>query len=494
MKPKRFYKLINFLNFTALIWVINCLQIFAQDIEAKIKVISVSPAKISVEGKFLTETLAAKNISFLQNIADVADIGRRIENFQAFSKNGNRIEVKKMATGEFQTVEIPNSWRYEVKTEISAKLTDSAHISWLSTDLGVLMLEDLLPQFNKPTSAKISFELPNDWRITGSETSIGEKIYNVKNIEKAIFLIGKIFREKTVRLDKNLLNFAFSGEWKFTDDEALEMANSILSEHKSIFKEIPNQKIQIILLPFPQENTNPDRWRAETRGSTVTIISGSLPFKSQAIQRLHEQLRHEIFHLWIPNSLALSGNYDWFYEGFTIYYALRTGVELNQIRFDDFLNTLSQARQLEQFWSEGNSPSLVEASQKRWGSSGNFIYAKGLATAFLCDTILLRESKGKRSLKDIFRQVYQKYRVPNQIQDGNTAILQILKSFPELNFIVHNYIEGKAKIEWQNNLTASGLELNGNQIQVIRNPNGQQKDLLDKLGYNQWRKILQKTK
>ena len=49
---------------------------------------------------------------------------------------------------------------------------------------------------------------------------------------------------------------------------------------------------------------------------------------------------HEILHLWVPNSLKLEGDYDWFFEGFTLYVALRTALELKIITFDGFLNTL----------------------------------------------------------------------------------------------------------------------------------------------------------
>jgi hypothetical protein len=480
------------------ICILNCLSIFAQDLEVKIKILA--PDKISVEVKFLAENpnLASKDISFLRSIADVSDLGERIENFRASGKNGNPIETKKLFFGEYQTAEIPNAWAYQVKTEIPKKITDSAHISWLSNELGVLMLADLLPRFNRNVSAKITFELPNGWKISSSENQAGEQVFNLKNVENAIFLVGKNFRERTFQIDKTSLNFAFSGEWKFSDDEALEMANSILTEYKTIFKEIPVQKIQLILLPFPNENQNPERWRAETRGANVTIISGGLPFKSQQIQRLHEQLRHEIFHLWIPNGVNLSGNYDWFYEGFAIYQALRTGVELNQIRFDDFLNTLGRAFEMSQILSETQQISLIEAANKRWAGTSNLVYAKGLVVAFLCEVALLRESKGKRNLKEIFRQIWNKYQPPNQIQDGNPAILSILKSFPELHLTVQNYIEGKSKIDWQNELNAVGIEAEkdgfNTRLKVTAKPNGRQKDLLDKLGYNQWRKLLEKKK
>ena len=200
----------------------------------------------------------------------------------------------------------------------------------------------------------------------------------------------------------------------------------------------------------------------------------------------------------MPNGLSLSGNYDWFYEGFTIYHALRTGVELNQIRFEDYLNTLGRAFEMAQVLTESQQISLIEAADRRWSGTSNLVYAKGLIVAFLCDVALLRESKGKRNLKDVFRQVFQNHGRKNEIQDGNSAITGILKSFPELDSIVQNYIEGKSKIDWQNELTAIGLEQEKDGfktlLKVTEKPNSRQKDLLDKLGYNQWRKLLQKTK
>ena len=358
------------------------------------------------------------------------------------------------------------------------------------------MLNDLLPQWEngQPVSAKITFEIPNNWRVSTSETRIGENAFNVRDIENAIFLIGKNWREKAAQIDKTDLNLSTAGEWQFSDDEALQMTASILEEHRKIFGEIPTAKTQIFLLPFPQTQVSNERWRAETRGSTVVLSSGVSPFKSQALQRLHEQLRHELFHLWIPNALALSGNYDWFYEGFTVYQALRTGVWMNQIRFEDYLNTLSRAYDL----SQNQNASLIEISNRRWTGASGSVYAKGMIVAFLCDATLLRESKGKDSLTKIFRLIYQKHRVPNPAQNGNTAILSVLKSYPELRPIVQNYIEGKTKIDWQEELNSFGIEAVKKdfetELKVMSKLSRQQKDLLDKLGYNQWRKLLQKTR
>jgi predicted metalloprotease with PDZ domain len=466
----------------------------AQETEATVKITSLSPAsKVRVEGKISAD--AGKSWSFLQNYADVTGLGERIENFKLFDAQAREIAIKKLAPGEFEAEKPAASFQYEVRAEIPKVLTASAHVSWLAETDGLLMTGDLLPNNLQNFSAKITFELPENWRVATSETKTSEKSFSVKTIEKAIFLVGKNWREQSKQMEKTELNLATFGAWQFSDAEAFQIAETILSEHRKTFGELPFPRTQILLLPFPQ-TANFERWRAETRGSTVTIISAPTTFKSAAINRLHEQLRHELFHLWIPNSLNLSGNYDWFYEGFTLYKALKTGVALNQIRFDDFLSTLGRAFDLTEALSRRQSVSLVEASNKRWINSNELIYAKGIVVAFLCDATLLRESKGKRDLDSIFRETFQKHRFPNQREDGNAAILRILKSNAELVSTAEKYIEGNSKIDWLSDLQTFGIgaeKISGaTELKVISKPNGRQKDLLNKLGYNQWRRLLQK--
>lgn len=467
----------------------------AQDIEAKIKVLQTARVQIAVKFVESKNVKIGNQISFLQNYADVSALGERVENLNLFDEAGAKIEYKKSSAGEFQAQKTPASFEYEVKTELPVNPLSAAHVSWLAENQGLLMTGDLLPKFNggQKISAKIVFEIPDDWAISTSETKIGANIFSVENVERAIFFIGQNQREKTQRIDKSDLHLATLGEWQFSDDEAAEMAREILTEYKKFFGDIPVKQAQIFLLPFPRA-LNAERWRAETRGATVTIISGALPTKREALQHLHEQLRHEIFHLWIPNAVALTGNYDWFYEGFTVYQALRAGIWTNQIRFQDYLNTLSQAFEL----AKNQNISLIEMSDKRWTGTYNSVYARGMLAAFLCDLAMLEKSKGGRSIEEIFQKVYRKYRAPNPSADGNTAILEILESYPELQTIIKKYVRGASKIEWRNELETFGIEIDENdggmRLKVGSNLTKRQKDLLDKLGYNQWRKLLQAKK
>ncbi len=472
----------------------------AQEIEANIKIKSSSPI-VSVAGKFLKENLAQsdKHWSFVNSLTGAENLGARISDLNLINKNGDTIAIKKFIDGEYLAETEANAWSYQINLSPLPNVAAIAHVSWVSDEQGILMLGDLLPQLkaanNQPISAKIKFELPEEWKITSSEKRSGENSFFVSDIEKAIFLVGKNWREKEISVDKTSLNFAISGEWNFSDEEAVKMAGDIFGEYQKLFGEAPAEKAQISLVHF-QKNVKFGRWEAEARGANLIVLSSDMPFKTLSLQRLHEQLRHELFHLWIPNNLALTGNYDWFYEGFTVYQSLKTGLQTNQIRFEDFLATLSEAYNIDNLQTQ--KVSLIEASKNRWNGANPQVYSRGMIVAFLCDVALLRASKGKRAISDVFREIYNKHRVPNESQNGNTAILNVLEDYNELRSITEKYIKGAGKIDWQTDLESAGIEATETnsftKLAVKTKLNRHQKNLLDDLGYNNWRKIAQKTK
>ncbi len=467
---------------------------WSQDIEATVKVLSASTAR--VEGRFLNKSLnqSNRNWAFLRSITGAENLGARISEFSLTDEQNRIVSFKKLIDGEYLADGEANSFQYQINLKPLPNAATLAHVSWLKDEQGILMLDDLLPQFfgdKQLISAKVKLDLPSEWKIISSEKISNDNIFLVKRIEKAVFAVGKNWRGQEI----SNLNLVISGEWQFTDAEAAKVAGEIFDEYLKLFGEIPPEKAQIFLHRFPKD-AKFGRWEAETRGTNLTIISSDMPFKALSLQRLHEQLRHELFHLWIPNNLALTGNYDWFYEGFTVYQALRLGIAKNQIRFEDFLDTLSQAYNLDNFQSQ--KLSLIESSKNRWSGASNQVYARGMLVAFLCDLAILKQSRGKRSINDIFREIYQKHRVPNESADGNAVILKTLNNYSELNLIIANYVQGTENINWKTDLESVGIEEEEEKSSIKLNVktklSGKQKDLLDKLGYNNWRKISEKSK
>jgi predicted metalloprotease with PDZ domain len=356
------------------------------------------------------------------------------------------------------------------------------------------MLDDILPHMGRKTAADISLEIPPGLAAAATVQPGGAEKLFVGDVEKAVVFLAADCRQRRIGTNGSLILLNLSGDWLFSDDEAAAMASEIVSAYGRLFGSVPAGEIDVNIRKFP-DPVAVGNWEADTRGRTVTIVSSDMPFKSQSAQRLHEQLRHEIFHLWFPNGVNLSGNYDWFYEGFALYRSLKMGVGGNRLRFDDYLESLSQAYNLDAIQIDRYS--LIDASARRWAGGNSTVYARGMLAAFLCDLAMLRASKGRSSVDDLLREVFQRGSSATRA-DGNETVLAAMRAHPELGPIIDKYVLSKAKIDWRAELLSAGITPGDDpsfaRLAVVPAPNGRQRDLLDKLGYNNWRKLTKSSK
>lgn len=467
-----------------------------QDLDVIIKIVVDKRITAEISGTFAPEIdrKNPRNLSLLNDYAGTTGLAERFSNVKIFDRTGKPIGQKRLTPAEIVSESDIEAFSYTVDLSPLSGPSAAAHVSWMKNDAGIVMLDDLLPQASG-RSGRIKFDVPAGASIITSESRDGPQTFNVADIEKAVFYVGSDRREKVLQVGKSRLTLSLFGEWLFSDDEAAATATSILLEYERLFAISSEQDLNIAVLKFPAAITT-GNWEADTRGRSVTIISSDMPFKSQSKQRLHEQLRHEMFHLWIPNGVNLSGNYDWFYEGFALYQSLKTGVATNTIGFDNFLDTLGRAYSIDR--SQSSRLSLIEASKNRFGGANTQVYARGMIVAFLCDLVLLNDSKGKRSIRDFLREIYQKHHNAVARIDGNDAVLSAFAAHAELRPIVDRYINGTEKIDWREYISVAGFESTEQNLTsvltVLPKLTSRQKDLLDKLGYNTWRKLSDNSK
>jgi hypothetical protein len=473
--------------YAVLIAPVLCLQIFTnvpgQVFDAKIEIGQGSRA--TVTGRFIRtdELKSPRNFSFEGQVQGMYHPAARITNLALLDSTGQNINFRKLIDGEYLADREVAAWRFEMDLAPLKDRSASAHASWISGERGLLMAADMLPV--NARSGKIQFDLPTGWELHGPSSDGGD-------VRQGVFAIGNGWDRSTASASGPAL--LIHGKWHFTSAEAAEMAEEIYLSHRDLFRDdVANSRV--IVTNFPVA-TLPGNWDAETRGKTIIIVSSDMPFRSQSLQRLHEQLRHEMFHLWIPNGVNLTGNYDWFYEGFALYRSLKLAVGSNRIAFEHFLDTLSRAHTIDSAVSQ--RVSLVQASAARFAGSNTQVYARGMLVAFLCDLALMRRTNGKRSVETILRDLYARHRKPAAPADGNTVILALMRSNPDLVPIADRYITGVDKIEWTAELAAAGIKDEDagpvTALRVLQKPSGRQKALLDKLGYNNWRRLTPKSK
>jgi hypothetical protein len=447
----------------------------AQDIEAKIDVGRSSPQLVEVRGRF--RTTVGRNFVIQRQYSGIPGLAERVSDVVLEDKDGKTIAYKQFMQGEYVAEADIASFRYTMNLRPLAAETAVARTSWLTGSVGLLFLDDLLPLIpgkKESVFSKVDLEMPNGWTIAGGRSSL-----ETADVDKTVFAIGRSLRE--IATPASDLRIVTEGEWKFTDADAKDFVGEIYGEYRKLFGGAPNNSPTIFLTHFPQ-NVGFGRWEGDTRGSTVTIVSSDMPFRTPSVQRLHEQLRHEMFHLWMPNSVSLSGNYDWFYEGFALYQSLKTGVALNRLRFDDFLDTLGRAYSIDS--SLPNRRSLIDLSTNRVSGGDTELYARGMIVAFLTDVELL---KRKQDISSVLRKIFEQYRNSSMTGDGNAAVLKAI-GLPD----VERYVEGTERINWADALRSAGIESTEKgpvtTLSIVPKPSGRQRELLDKLGYNNWRR------
>jgi predicted metalloprotease with PDZ domain len=238
-----------------------------------------------------------------------------------------------------------------------------------------------------------------------------------------------------------------------------------------------------MLVPYPGE-TGPESWSAETRGNVVVLLLGRNAGRKRVLSRLGIVLSHELFHLWVPNSLDFNGDYDWFFEGFTLYQALRMDLRLGLISFDSYLRTIARVYDAYQVSADRDKLSLIEASERRWTTSSSLVYDKGMLVGFLYDLSVRKLTACGQSIDDVYRDLFAM--VPTGQGNANEIIIKALTSREGLQSFARDYIESAGTIDIDSVISAYGIQLQRGSswtLTLRHDPDKEQRKLLNCIGY-----------
>ena len=459
-------------------------SISAQTLNARISITSVVPARIRIDAHLPSATNA---LSFRNTYASVLGLGERIEAVEGTRDNGERVRVQELAPGEFQAAERFLRFTYDVNLVEPLRPADVSHVSSLNSDHGLLMLADLLPQSAKSsssyTSALINIDVPTGWTVASSVRNEGSQ-FSTDDPETAVFLIGPSLHQRRQRFTATSLSVIMSGKWPFSDNDAIKIAGEIIEEYSQVTRFDLKRNVALMLIPYPGE-AGPERWSAETRGNVVVLLLGRNASRKKVLSRLGIVLNHELFHLWVPNSLKLEGDYDWFFEGFTLYQALRMDLRLGLISFDDYLETIAGVYDSYRSSADRDRLSLIEASERRWTTSSSLVYEKGMLVAFIYDLSLRKLADCRASLDDVYAELFRPSATGQR--SANETIIRVLSARDELKSFARDYVESAGNIDLGSLVSAYGIQVqrggSGTMLVVARDLNKAQRKLLGCIGY-----------
>ena len=412
----------------------------ASEARPEVKITVSSPAEVTIRIESLSP---GREWSFRNAYAGVLGLAERVEQFRAFGLGGVDLGAKKIATGEFRSNADAETIEYVVSLPLPSAAA-VAHVSWIARDSGFLMLADLLPQ--QLTDLLVEFSLSGGWSVASASEaeagSDGRRKYHVAEPQDTIFFLVRTLGGQSKTVDGVEIETLISGAWPFKEETVMKAASKVLEKYLKLTGFKLKSKTSVMIAPLPVA-TGSVKWRAETRGSTVVLLLDPNADVNNWPGQLGIIFTHELLHLWVPNSLRFTGDYDWFFEGFTLYTALVMALELKYIDAKEYLATLG--RVYDSYLSKADDLSLIDASERRWTSGNSAVYDKGMLVAFLYDLAIKRDSGGKMWLGSVYRKLFAQFAV--QPANGNDVIIQLLSSTPAGADLAKSYIEGQRELD-----------------------------------------------
>ncbi|MGQ0762198.1 MAG: hypothetical protein ACT4OT_09335 [Acidobacteriota bacterium] len=463
----------------------------AQNEEVKIEILPESNAvRVEISG------VPLKTWSFRDAYAGAIGLGRRVRKFRSLDTPGSKNSVRELAPGHFELRATASSVSYEVDLSPPSRAADAAFVSWLTKERGLLRLSDLLPlQSVQPGSVardvQLTIDTPQGWGAFSDQEVTALRAYRFTDSDSATIIVGKNLRRSVRNASGGLFRLLIDGAWAFSDEEAMDTLLKVIRLHSEIGA-LPCNQVTLVLSTFPAGAIAANNWSAEARGCNVVVLMGQTPSRVGALAQLGNALTHETFHLWIPNGVALSGEYDWFYEGFTMYEAARAAVRLGLVTWPEFLNAIARAHDASMATTNAKPLSLMDASKQRWTIGAPSVYSKAMVVAFLYDLNLRSQTGGKRSLDDVYRRVFRDHPRRSALKqadaDGNAAATMALRSELSSANFVERFITAPVAIDLKNELAPFGLRVEKmvrTHISVSEDVAKRQRDLLKQLGYNE---------
>jgi predicted metalloprotease with PDZ domain len=394
-----------------------------------------------------------------------------VHDLKAESKDGKTLKIEEMAGAQ---------WKIHAKKGTKVHLSYAIHLdhedyAWsggvdgaaYARDWGVFYTGRSLFIMNgtENIDLKVTFQVPNNWKIstpwdrveTDSESFI---IDSQTSLSDSMFFAGE-HEELIIKRDQFELVFALGGAEIIAQKEAFgKLATGVLDYYIEIMGGVPN--------PAPDNKFNKsmviinsyDSTDGEVIGNNISILlKKDGDQMSELIGRFI--FAHEFFHLWNGKSFSpVDNDCEWFKEGFTNYYTLKSLLHVGYLDKESYLNVLNAFFYQKYDQDDGvGSLSMTDGNLKHdhWG----LIYSGGLFACISQDMIIRTATKNEKNIDDLMRTLYKKYGGTNKGYSlDEIQLLMTQMSGSDQSGFFDSYIRGHQRIPVGQYLNMGGFEAN----------------------------------
>jgi predicted metalloprotease with PDZ domain len=271
---------------------------------------------------------------------------------------------------------------------------------------------------------------------------------------------------------------AMVGGGKYDKERLKKDMAKIVDEETAIYGENPNQHYTFIVHNYLKGGGGLEHLSSTTLGASRDSYATETGY-----QNFLSLAAHEHFHLWNVKRLrpVALGPFDydnenyttnlWIAEGFTAYYQDIIVRRTQLYAPENYLAVLAAQINLLENQPGAKVQTLAESSYDAWikayrpnENSGNTTisyYTKGALVALLLDLEIINDTKGKSSLDDVMRFMYNEYYKTKQRGYTDAEFKQGLEKFAGKNLdgFYAKYINGLNPIDYNSYLALAGYKL-----------------------------------
>jgi len=397
---------------------------------------------------------------------ELQNFSKHVRDFTAFNEKGDIISYSKKDKDTW-LVHTKGVKEITVKYSYFARQMDAGG-SWIDDSQWYINFINcaMLVNENYQETCEVNLSLPSDWQIAGSLKKQSNNKLQASNYYELVdspIIASLTLQCITYQLEGTDFYLWFQGELKINESKILEDFRKFTASQIALFGSFPTTSYHFLFQILPYEHYH----GVEHANSTVITLGPDYAFYTE---KLYDDFlgvsSHELFHTWNITRLRpvemtpyqfFKENYfhtGFIAEGITTYYGdyllKRSGV----FSMKQYLKELNKILQRHFNNAGRNHASLVDSSMDLWldgykkGIPGRkvSIYVKGAITALILDLSLRLHSKGKTSLDDVMRLMWQKYSTKGYSFEEYKAVVNEVAG-QDMNSYFLKYITGKEPLE-----------------------------------------------
>jgi predicted metalloprotease with PDZ domain len=463
-------------------------------IEVAIDLNTVVDDKVKVEvnpQKITEESVVYQIPAIVPGTYAMSNYGRFISDFKAYDYKGNELAVQKLDDNSWQVDNAKNLDKvaYWVDDTFDSELKHGIYVmAGTNIEEGknfFLNLPGFIGYFKgkKELPYEISVAHPADLYET---TSLINKNKTKKDNTKDVFVAARydeISDNPIMYAPLNTVSFTIDGiEVNFAvySPNNLHQAKDMEADLKKMVQAQTNflkgfkttNEYNILLYLFDSKVYKWNSFGALEHLSSTTVVYPESYSKEQlADGMINGTVSHEFFHIVTPLSVHSEqihsfdfnkpnmSKHLWMYEGITEYFANLFQVNQGLITEQKFINEMQSKIATSKRFDD--TMSFTEMSKNildpKYAKNYSNVYMKGALIGMCLDIILREESKGTYGVRNLMKDLAQKYGAKKAFKDEEIIAEITAMTYPAVGDFFKNHVEGNMPIDYNVFFNKTGI-------------------------------------